>query len=59
MKCLSIVALTGGFSAVHGAKIGRSPAVALQDQELLFQDDILTKNGSGSACSQENGQSGQ
>ncbi len=28
-------------------------------QELLLQEDILSENGSGSASSQENGQSGQ
>ena len=45
--------------AVGGAKIGCSAAGALQDQELLFQEDILSENGSGSANSQENGQFGQ
>jgi len=45
--------------AVGGAKIGRSAAGALQEQELLLQEDILSQNGSGSASSQENGQSGQ
>jgi hypothetical protein len=44
---------------VGGAKIGRSAARALQDQELLLQEDILSENGSGPASSQENGQSGQ
>jgi hypothetical protein len=39
--------------------MGRSAAGALQDQELLLQEDILSENGSGSASSQENGQSGQ
>ena len=45
--------------AVGGAKIGRSAAGALQDQELLFQEDTLSENGSGPASSQENRQSGQ
>ena len=44
---------------VGGAKIGRSAARALQDQELLLQEDILSENGSGPASSQKNGQSGQ
>src|SRR5664280_2434584 len=44
---------------VGGAKIGRSAARALQDEELLLQEDILSENGSGPASSQENGQSGQ
>ena len=41
--------------AVGGAKIGCSAAGALQDQELLFQEDILSENGAGPASSQENG----
>src|ERR1035437_940351 len=45
--------------AVGGAKIGRSAAGALQDQELLLQEDILSENGSGSGISQEKGQSSQ
>ena len=45
--------------AIGGAKIGRSAAGALQDQELLLQEDILSENGSGPASSQENNQSGQ
>src|ERR1035437_3216068 len=45
--------------AVGGAKIGRSAAGPLQDQELLLQEDTLSENGPGSASSQENGQSGQ
>ena len=45
--------------AVGGAKIGRSAAGALQDQELLLQEDTLSQNGPGSASSQENCQSGQ
>jgi hypothetical protein len=45
--------------AVGGAKIGRSAAGALQDQELLLQEDNLSENGSGSTRSQENGQAGQ
>jgi hypothetical protein len=40
---------------VGGAKIGRSAARALQDQELLLQEDILSENGAGPASSQENG----
>ena len=39
--------------------MGRSAAGTLQDQELLLQEDILSENGSGSASSQEKGQSGQ
>ena len=46
-------------TTVGGAKIGRSATRALQDQELLLQEDILSENGSGPASSQENGQSGQ
>src|ERR1039457_6495766 len=45
--------------AVGGAKIGRSAAGPLQDQELLLQEDTLSENGPCSASSQENGQSGQ
>src|ERR1017187_6208387 len=45
--------------AVGGAKIGRSAAGPLQDQELLLQEETLSENGPGSASSQENGQSGQ
>jgi hypothetical protein len=44
---------------IGGAKIGPSAAGAPQDKELVFQEDILSKNGPGSASSQENGQSGQ
>ena len=44
---------------VGGAKIGRSAAGALQDQELLFREDILSGNGSGSASCQEKSQSDQ
>jgi hypothetical protein len=33
--------------AVGGAKVRRSPAGALEDQKLLFQEDILSENGSG------------
>ena len=45
--------------AVGGAQTRRSAAGALQDQELLFQENILSENSSGSACSQEKGQSAQ
>jgi hypothetical protein len=45
--------------AVGGAKIGRSAAGPLQDEELLLQEDTLSENGPCSASSQENGQSGQ
>src|SRR5664279_1080211 len=45
--------------AVGGAKIGRSAAGPLQDQELLLQEDTLRENGSGSSNSQEDGQCGQ
>src|ERR1035437_7922394 len=38
---------------VGGAKIGRSATRALQDQELLLQEDILSENGSGPASSGE------
>src|ERR1035437_546110 len=38
---------------VGGAKIGRSTTRALQDQELLLQEDILSENGSGPASSGE------
>ena len=31
----------------------------MHDEELLFQEHILSENGSGSATSQENGQSGK
>ena len=44
---------------VGGAKIGRSAAGALPDQELPFQEDTLSQNGPGSASSQENCQSGK
>src|ERR1019366_2695643 len=36
--------------AIGGAKIGRSAAGPLQDQELLLQEDTLSENGPGSAC---------
>jgi hypothetical protein len=44
--------------ALDGAKIGRSAAGAPQDQKPLLQEDILSQNGSGSARSEEKGQSG-
>jgi hypothetical protein len=44
---------------VGGAKIGSTATGSLQDQELLFQEQILSENGPGSARSQESGQSGQ
>ena len=44
------LSLTGGAGGTGGcAKIGRSAARALQDQELLLQEDILSENGAGPA----------
>jgi hypothetical protein len=45
--------------AVGGAKIGRSAAGPLQDQELLLQEDTLRENGSGSCNSKEDSQCSQ
>jgi hypothetical protein len=40
-------------------KIGSPAAGALQDQELLLQEDILSQHGADSARAQKNGQSGK